>query len=89
VVEAPALKSLYADKEFMSDLAERNIVVPYFEEFFKFRKWMYYPPMGAIQYHEGIGKIVTRAAITKEVTIDEGLVEMQKWIDPLIAKLEK
>jgi len=89
VAEGPALKSLLTDKEFMKKLAKRNIVAPYFAQFIKWRKVRHFPPGKATEYHEGIGRIVTRAAITGEITVDEALVELQKWIDPLIAEFKK
>jgi hypothetical protein len=42
-------------------------------------------PFGkALEFYEGIGRMVVRTAMTKELTVDQGLAEMQKWIDPLI-----
>ena len=89
VMEAPALKSLLEDEEFMRKLAEQNIVAPHLAQFIKFRKVRNFPPGKATEYHEGIGRIVTRAAITGEITVDEALVEIQKWIDPLIAEFKR
>ncbi|MFQ5868108.1 MAG: extracellular solute-binding protein [bacterium] len=89
VLEGPALKSVLGDKEYMEKLAERNLVIPYFEEFLKFRKVRSFPPGKATEYHEGIGRIATKAAITRELTVDEALVELQKWIDPLVAEFKK
>jgi ABC-type glycerol-3-phosphate transport system substrate-binding protein len=88
-IEAPALKSVLADEEYMGKLAEHNIVIPYFEEFIKFRRVRKFPPGRAVEYHEGIGRIVTRVAITGELTVEKGLVELQKWIDPLIAEFKE
>jgi len=89
ILEGPALKSVLTDKEYMQKLAERNLVIPYFEELLKFRKVRNFPPGKATKYHEGIGRIATMAAITGELTVDEALAEIQKWIDPLIAEFKK
>ncbi|GFP35554.1 multiple sugar transport system substrate-binding protein, partial [Candidatus Hakubella thermalkaliphila] len=83
-IEGPALQSVLQDEEFMSQLAEKNIVVPYFAEFLEFRKVRKFPAGQATPYHEGIGRIAAQAAITGELTVDEALVELQKFIDPLI-----
>jgi len=89
VIEGPALKSLLEDAEFMKKLTEQNIVAAHFAEFIKFRKVRHFPAGKATEYHEGIGRVVTRAAITGEITVEQGLVEIQKWIDPLIAEFKK
>ena len=89
VMEGPALKSVLSDQKFMQELAERNIVTPYFEEFLKFRRVRNFPPGKATEYHEGIGRMVTRTTITGELTVEEGLLEIQKWIDPLIAEFKE
>ncbi|GFP28388.1 hypothetical protein, partial [Candidatus Hakubella thermalkaliphila] len=83
-IEVSALHSVMQDREFMSKLAEKNIVVPYFAEFLKIRKVRKFPAGQATPYHEGIGRIAAQAAITGELTVDEALVELQKFIDPLI-----
>ena len=88
-LEAPALRSVLADKEYMEKLADGNLVIPYFEEFLKFRRVRNFPPGKATEYHEGIGRIATKAAITREITVEKGLVEIQKWIDPLVAEFKK
>lgn len=85
VYEGPALNSVLNDENYMNELAKENIVIPYFKEFLKYRKVRNFPPGQATPYHEGIGKIVTKAAITGEQGVEETLVELQKWIDPLIA----
>lgn len=89
VLEGPALYSVMLDEEFMSQLTEQHIAAPYFAEFLEFRKVRAFPPGQATAYHEGIGRIVTKAAITREQGIDETLVELQNWIDPLIKEAEK
>ncbi|MEM2002631.1 MAG: extracellular solute-binding protein [Candidatus Methanomethylicaceae archaeon] len=89
VYEGPALNSVLTNEEYMNELAKENIVIPYFKEFLKYRKVRHFPPGQATPYHEGIGKIVTKAAITREQGIDETLVELQKWIDPLIEPFKK
>ena len=89
VLEGPALKSVLEDEDYMKKLAERNIVASYFKEFIKFRKVRRFPPGKATKYHEGIGRIVTKAAITGELSVEEALIEVQKWIDPLIAEFKK
>jgi ABC-type glycerol-3-phosphate transport system substrate-binding protein len=88
-IEGPALRSVLSNEQYMQKLAEKSIVIPYFAEFLKFRKVRKFPAGQATPYHEGIGKIVTKAAITGEQGIDETLIELQKWIDPLIAKAKK
>jgi len=83
-LEGPALRSVLSNEEFMQKLAQQSIVIPYFAKFLQFRKVRKFPPGKATPYHEGIGRITTRAAITGEIGVDEALVELQKWIDPLI-----
>jgi len=87
VLEGPALNSVLANETFMARLAEANIVIPYFEKFLEFRKVRKFPAGNSTPYHEGIGKIVTKAAITREQNVEKTLIELQKWIDPLIKEL--
>ncbi len=87
-LEGPALNSVLSNEEFMARLAEGNIVIPYFEEFLPFRKVRKFPTTGkATPYHEGIGRIVSKAAITREQGIEKTLVELQNHIDPLIEEV--
>jgi len=83
-IEGPALHSVLSDEAYMARLAEANAVIPYFDEFIEFRRVRNFPPGESTPYHEGIGRIVTKAAITQEVGIEEALIELQEWIDPLI-----
>jgi ABC-type glycerol-3-phosphate transport system substrate-binding protein len=83
-LDAPALKSLYSDSAFMKDFTNRNIVAPYTGNWWKYRRVRKTPFGTALEFHEGIGRIVIQTAMTKELTVDQGLAEIQKFIDPLI-----
>lgn len=85
-LEGPALYSVLGDEAFMAQLAEANAVIPYFEEFIEYRKVRKFPAGDSTPYHEGIGRIVTQAAITRELSVEEALIDLQEWIDPLIAE---
>jgi multiple sugar transport system substrate-binding protein len=83
-IEGPALYSVLEDEALMGQLAEKSIVVPYFADFMEYRRVRRFPAGEATPYHEGIGRIVTQAVITRELTVDEALIELQRYIDPLI-----
>jgi len=83
-LDSPALRSLYTDSQFMKDFTTRNIVAPYTADWWKYRRVRKTPFGKALEFYEGIGRMVVRTAMTKELTVDQGLAEMQKWIDPLI-----
>lgn len=88
-LEGPALTSVLDNQEFMNSLAKQSIVIPYFKQFIEYRKIRKFPAGHSTEYHEGIGKIVTKCAVTRESGVDATLVELQKWIDPLIAEAKK
>jgi ABC-type glycerol-3-phosphate transport system substrate-binding protein len=87
--EGPALTSVLDNEEFMASLAKQSIVIPYFKKFIEYRRIRKFPAGHSTEYHEGIGKIVTKCAVTGESGVDENILELQKWIDPLIAGLKK
>lgn len=81
--EVPMLKSVLADQDYMQKLATKNLAIARIDELITTWKMRRFPPGHSVEFHDGIGRTVTKV-ILNQVSPEEGLIEMQQAIEPLL-----